>query len=530
MMSWWDVNAIPPACKTVGEESMDDNVILQMENISKSFPGVKALSDVNLIVRKGTIHALMGENGAGKSTLMKILDGIYAPDSGQIIFQGQPVMIHTTHVALKLGISMIHQELSPIPYMTVAENIFLGREPLGRYGLIDKRKLKTDTKALLDRLEIDINPTSIMKSLSVANTQMVEIAKAISYDSSLIIMDEPTSAITEREVAHLFRMIRSLKAKGVTIIYITHKMDEVFQIADDITVLRDGKHVATVPASQTNKGHLITMMVGRELTEMFPKEYAPIGEIVLSVRNLTRQGIVEDVSFDLRRGEILGIAGLMGAGRTEVIEGIFGIHKIEAGEIMIKGKRTQINSPADAIKNGLALLTEDRKLTGIMGVLPVRDNMTIASLPNYEKRGFLDRRLIEATYSQEKSRLDIKSPSMHQLIKLLSGGNQQKVLVSRWLLTSPDILILDEPTRGIDVGAKAEIHRLMSKLAQDGKAIIMISSELPEILGMSDRILVMHEGRVGGIFERKDATQESIMQAATGHGLDAQARQEEITV
>lgn len=509
---------------------MSENDILLMENISKSFPGVKALSDVNLTVRKGTIHALMGENGAGKSTLMKILDGIYTPDSGQITFQGQPVTIDNTHTALKLGISMIHQELSPIPYMTVAENIFLGREPLGKYGLIDKRKLNADTKALLDRLEIYIKPTSLMKTLSVANTQMVEIAKAISYDASLIIMDEPTSAITEREVAHLFRMIRSLKAKGVTIIYITHKMDEVFQIADDITVLRDGKHVATVPASQTNKHKLITMMVGRELTEMFPKEFAPIGEIVLSVRNLTRAGIVEDISFDLRRGEILGIAGLMGAGRTEVIEAIFGIHKLETGEIFIKGKKTQINSPADAINNGLALLTEDRKLTGIMSVLPVRDNMMIASLSNYEKRGFLNKRVIDATCKQERSRLDIKTPSMDQLIKFLSGGNQQKVLVSRWLLTSPDILILDEPTRGIDVGAKAEIHKLMCKLAQDGKAIIMISSELPEILGMSDRILVMHEGRVGGIFERKDATQESIMQAATGHGLDAQVQQEEATV
>jgi inositol transport system ATP-binding protein len=302
-------------------------------------------------------------------------------------------------------------------------------------------------------------------------------------------------------------------------------MDEVFQIADDITVLRDGKHVATVPATQTNKVRLITMMVGRELTELFPKEVAPIGEVVLSVRNLTQKGIVEDVSFDLRRGEILGIAGLMGAGRTTVIESIFGVHKIDAGEIIIKGKKTQIDSPADAIKNGLALLTEDRKRTGIMGVLPVRDNMMISSLPRYEKRGFLDGRLIEATYKQEKSRLDIKSPNMHQLIKLLSGGNQQKVLVSRWLLTAPDILILDEPTRGIDVGTKAEIHKLMSKLAQEGKAIIMISSELPEILGMSDRILVMYEGRVGGIFERKDATQESIMQAATGHGIDASMQQ-----
>jgi len=500
---------------------MNQNTVLMMENISKAFPGVKALNDVQLTVRKGTVHALMGENGAGKSTLMKVLIGIYIPDSGTITFQGKTVHINDTETALKLGISMIHQELSPVPYMTVAENIFLGREPLGRWGLIDKRKMLADTKALLSRLEIHIDPSTVMKDLSVANTQMVEIAKAISYDAGLIIMDEPTSAITEREVAHLFRMIRSLKEKGVAIIYITHKMDEVFQIADEITVFRDGKHIATVPAAQTNKNSLIAMMVGRELTSIFPKSEAPIGEVVLSVSNLTRKGIIHDVSFDLRRGEILGLAGLMGAGRTEVIEGIFGIKKIDSGEIRVKGQKVQINTPADAIRNGLALLTEDRKLTGIMGVLPVRDNIIVASLGSYEKRGLLNKRLINETCNREKGRLEIRTPNMDQVIKLLSGGNQQKVLVSRWLLTVPDILILDEPTRGIDVGTKAEIHRLMCKLAQDGKAIIMISSELPEILGMSDRVLVMHEGRVGGEFERKDATQESIMRAATGSVVTA---------
>jgi inositol transport system ATP-binding protein len=417
-----------------------------------------------------------------------------------------------------MGISMIHQELSPEPYMTVAENVFLGREPLGRFGLIDKKKMVADTKALLERLEINIDPNTVMRTLSVANTQMVEIAKAISYDSSLIIMDEPTSAITEREVAHLFKIIGTLKDKGVAIIYITHKMDEVFQIADDITVFRDGRHIATVPASQTDRNSLIAMMVGRELTNLFPKEDAPIGEVVLSVQGLTRPGVVEDVSFELRRGEILGLAGLMGAGRTEVIEGIFGIKPITAGVITIRGQQVTIRSPQDAIKHGLALLTEDRKLTGIMGVLSVRDNMMIASLGSYSKAGFLNKRIINQTCAKEKTRLELKTPSMDQLIKLLSGGNQQKVLVSRWLLTVPDILILDEPTRGIDVGAKSEIHRLMSKLAQEGKAIIMISSEMPEILGMSDRVLVMHEGRVGGVFERKDATQETIMRAATGHG------------
>jgi inositol transport system ATP-binding protein len=329
-------------------------------------------------------------------------------------------------------------------------------------------------------------------------------------------MDEPTSAITEREVAHLFKMIRTLQAKGVSVIYITHKMDEVFQIADDITVFRDGRHIATVRAADTDRNNLIAMMVGRELTNLFPKEDATIGEVVLSVRNLTRKGIVEGVSFDLRRGEILGLAGLMGAGRTEVIEGLFGVKPLDAGEVTIKGKPVRIKSPQDAIRHGMALLTEDRKLTGIMPVLAVRDNMMIASLGNYTKAGMLNKRIINETCAREKTRLELKTPSMDQLIKLLSGGNQQKVLVSRWLLTVPDILILDEPTRGIDVGAKSEIHRLMSKLAQEGKAIIMISSELPEILGMSDRVIVMHEGRVGGEFERNEASQENIMRAATG--------------
>ena len=496
---------------------MDDQPILVMEHISKSFPGVKALDDVHLSVRPGSVHALMGENGAGKSTLMKVLIGMYAADSGTITFKGKPVEIRDTETALKLGISMIHQELSPVPYMSVSENIFLGREPT-RMGFVDKKAMVTQTRALFKRLEIDIDPTVKMRDLSIANTQIIEIAKAISYDSSLIIMDEPTSAITDREVAHLFRMIRSLKEKGVAIIYITHKMDEVFKISDEITVFRDGKHIATVPAATTTRNNLISMMVGRELTSIFPKQDAPIGEVVLSVRNLTRKGVVQDVSFDLRRGEILGLAGLMGAGRTEVIEGIFGIRKIDSGEISVKGKRVEIRSPSDAIAHGMALLTEDRKITGIMGVLPVRDNMMVASLDAFSSStGFLRKRQIQETCVQERSRLDIKTPSMDQLVKLLSGGNQQKVLVSRWLLTTPDILILDEPTRGIDVGAKAEIHRLMSRLANEGKAILMISSELPEVLGMSDRVLVMHEGRLAGIFDRKDATQESIMQAATGN-------------
>jgi inositol transport system ATP-binding protein len=495
---------------------MDKEYILKMENITKAFPGVVALNNVVLKVRKGTVHALMGENGAGKSTLMKILIGIYTPDSGTITYKDEKVTIASTNIALNMGISMIHQELSPIPYMTVAENIFLGREPVNRYGLINKKKMVENTKALFAKLELHINPNSLMKELSIANTQMVEIAKAISYDSSLIIMDEPTSAITEKEVDHLFKIIRSLKEDGVSIIYITHKMDEVFKISDDITVFRDGCHIQTIPAAETNKEGLISMMVGRELSNIFPKEDAEIGDVILSVRNITRKGKFQNVSFDLHKGEILGFAGLMGAGRTEVMECIFGIEKCEEGEICINNKKVDIKTPQDSIKQGMALLTEDRKLTGILSVLSVKDNMVLASIDKYRKGMFLNKKEINCVCEKEKEKLEIKTPSIEQMIKLLSGGNQQKVLISRWLLTSPEILILDEPTRGIDVGAKAEIHRLMSKLAQEGNAIMMISSELPEVLGMSDRVIVMHEGRISGEFLRGDVDQAKIMQCATG--------------
>ena len=500
---------------------MGDEFLLEMEGISKSFPGVKALDDVHLSVRPGTVHALMGENGAGKSTLMKVLIGMYDPDVGTIRFGGEPVEISDTATGLRLGISMIHQELSPVPEMEVHENIYLGREPLNRIGLIDKRRQVAQTRKLLAKWEIDINPRRVMKNLSVAQTQMVEIAKAISYDARLIIMDEPTSAITEREVDHLHRMIRSLRASGVAIIYITHKMDEVFKISDYVTVFRDGKHVSTLPAADLDRQKLIALMVGRELTHMFPKEHAEIGDVVMSVRGLTRKGKVQDITFDIRRGEILGLAGLMGAGRTEVLEGIFGVAKIDAGEILIHGKEVRIREPADAIHHGLGLLTEDRKLTGIMGVLSVRDNMTVAALPRFSPTGILDKQRIEQVCRAQREALAIKTPTLAQLIKLLSGGNQQKVLVSRWLLTTPEILMIDEPTRGIDVGAKAEIHRLMSVLAQEGKAVLMVSSELPEILGMSDRVLVMHEGRITGEFTREEMTQEKIMQAATGSAAAA---------
>ena len=483
---------------------MSEDYLLQMQGIDKVFPGVHALDHVDLNVRPGTVHSLMGENGAGKSTLMKVLIGMYQPDDGTIVFDGKQVQIPDTASGMKLGISMIHQELSPVPEMTVAENIYLGREPLNKFGLISRREMKRATQELFDRWEIRINPTRKMRDLSIAQTQMVEIAKAISFDSKLIIMDEPTSAITETEVAHLHRMVDQLRSSGTAIIYITHKMDEVFKISDDITVFRDGKHVASLPASDLDRDKLITLMVGRELTQMFPKLEAEIGEVV------------KDVSFELRRGEILGFAGLMGAGRTEVLETIFGVHKADSGEIVINGKERAINSPEDAIDAGLALLTEDRKLTGIMPVLSVRDNMIMAALPKYSPNGILQTRRIEKDCQAQREALALKTPSLNQLIQNLSGGNQQKVLISRWLLTLPDILMIDEPTRGIDVGAKSEIHRLMSTLAQQGKAIIMVSSEMPEVLGMSDRIIVMHEGAVSGVVERAEATQEVIMQLATG--------------
>ncbi len=491
-------------------------VILRMQGIRKTFPGVVALDNVNLDVRSGTVHSLMGENGAGKSTLMKCLIGMYTPDEGTVELAGDIVRFKDTKDGLEHGISMIHQELSPVPEMMVAENIWLGREPRGRLGLLSPAAMFRKTRELFDEWKINIDPKARMKDLTVSKQQMVEIAKAISYDAKIIIMDEPTSAIPEREVAHLHGMIKRLTDFGVAIIYITHKMDEVFRISDDITVFRDGKHVGSYPAKELDRDKLIKLMVGRELTDLFPKEEAEIGDVVLSVQGLTRGTVVKDVSFELHRGEILGLAGLMGSGRTEVLETIFGIEKADSGEVVLNGKTLRIKQPADAIRAGMALLTEDRKLNGIMGVLSVRDNITTAALPRYSPHGVLRVGEMRKDSEDQREKLHIKTPSLNQLIKNLSGGNQQKALISRWLLTVPDVLMIDEPTRGIDVGAKSEIHRLMSMLAQEGKAIIMVSSELPEVLGMSDRILVMHEGRISGELSREEANQESVMHLATG--------------
>ncbi len=494
---------------------MNNEYILEVENISKAFPGVQALSDVTMKVRKGTVHALMGENGAGKSTLMKIVSGVYKADTGTIKVDGKVVENNSIIASLQNGVSMIFQELNPVPHMTVAENIYLNREPV-KGIFVDRKKMIEMTVALFKSLGIDnIRPTDLMVNLTVAKKQMVEISKAISYNSKLIIMDEPTSAITDKEVDHLFNMVRRLKKEGVAFVFITHKMDEVFQITDEITVFRDGRYIGTDLAANSSRDKLIAWMVGREITQMFPKEEAEIGEVILSARNLTRKGVFKDVSFDLRKGEILGFAGLMGAGRTEVMEALFGYTRLDAGEIFIHGKQVKINQPGDALKNRMALLTEDRKGTGCFLPLSVRDNMVVACMKDYSRLGLLKKKALDDACLSQKNKLAVKTPSLQQRIGNLSGGNQQKVLVARWLLTDPEILIVDEPTRGIDVGAKSEIHRLLSLMAKEGRAVIMISSELPEVMGMSDRIMVMHEGRITGEVNRKDANQTTIMEYAT---------------
>jgi inositol transport system ATP-binding protein len=497
--------------------------LVEMRGITKRFPGVLALANVKFNLRPGIVHSLMGENGAGKSTLMKILAGVYTLDEGEILINGEPVTIASPRDGLANGISMIHQELMFVPELTAAENIYLGRELRTKMGLISKKRMIESAQAVFDRWNININAATPMKVLSVAQSQMVEIAKAIAFDSKIIIMDEPTSAITEREVERLHNIIRQLREAGTAVIYITHKMDEVFAISDEITVFRDGSWVASEKAAKMDREKLIALMVGRELNQLFPKVDAKVGEVILEVENLSRGNVVKNVSFSVRRGEILGFAGLMGSGRSEVLETLFGIFPADSGVIKINGKPVKIREPHQAIDAGIGLLTEDRKKTGIMGVLSVRENMSIASLPKYSIGGVLRKRKIDEVCEAQRHALDLKTPSLNQLIENLSGGNQQKVLISRWLLTDPDILIIDEPTRGIDVGAKSEIHRLMGELAKQGKAIIMVSSEMPEILGMSDRIVVMCDGSLVGEIDRAEATQEKIMELATRFSVEVVA-------
>jgi len=489
--------------------------VLEIEGIRKEFPGVVALDDVQFRLRPGTVHALMGENGAGKSTLMKIIAGIYTPDRGKIRLRGEEVELESPLDALERGIAMIHQELALMTWMTVAENIWIRREPRNRFGLIDHAEMTRKTRALFEQLGIEIDPTAEVSTLTVAQRQMVEIAKAVSFESDVLIMDEPTSAITETEVEHLFRIIRDLRAKGVGIVYITHKMNELFEIADEFSVFRDGTYVGTHASADVTRDDIIRMMVGREITEMFPKEEAKITDVILSVENLSLAGVFHDISFELRKGEILGLAGLVGSGRTNVAEAIFGVTPATSGTIRIDGRVVDIASPAAAMREGMALLTEDRKDTGCFLQLSILENMQIAALmQGHTRAGFVDESGMGQLCEEMRRQLRVKTPDMEERIENLSGGNQQKVLIARWLLTKPRILILDEPTRGIDVGAKAEIHRLISRLAQEGVAVIMISSELPEVLGMSDRVMVMHEGHMTGILDRAEADQVKIMELA----------------
>ncbi len=489
--------------------------LLTAEGVRKEFPGVVALDDVQFKLKRGTVHALMGENGAGKSTLMKILAGIYHPDQGEVKLRGVDIQLKSPLDALENGIAMIHQELNLMPFMTVAENIWIRREPKNRFGFVDHGEMRRITAKLFERLKIDIDPEIEVRHLSVANRQMVEIAKAVSYESDVLIMDEPTSALTEREVAHLFEIIRDLRSQGIGIVYITHKMNELFEIADEFSVFRDGKYIGTHASSQVTRDDIIRMMVGREITQMFPKEEVPIGDVVLSVKNLTLNGVFHDVSFDVRAGEILGVAGLVGSGRSNVAETLFGVTPASSGTISIDGKQVVIDNPNTAIRNRMAFLTEDRKDTGCLLILDILENMQIAVLQDrFVKRGFVTEKEVTAACEEMSRKLRVKTPNLQERIENLSGGNQQKVLIGRWLLTNPHILILDEPTRGIDVGAKAEIHRLVTELARNGVAVIMISSEMPEVLGMSDRIMVMHEGRVTGFLDRAEATQIKVMELA----------------
>ena len=492
--------------------------VLEMQGIVKAFPGVRALDGVNLKVRPGKVHVICGENGAGKSTLMKIINGTYVADEGTMIYKGQEIGPHTVTNTLKMGIAMIYQELNPIAEMTIAENIWLGREP--RKGLfVDYAKMYADTQALLDRLDIPYNAHQKMYELSIAGHQLVEIPKAISVNASVIIMDEPSSAIGDEEIEILFKQIFALREQGVAILYITHKMNEIFRIADEITIIRDGQWIETGPASDYDPDKLVARMVGREITNVFPKDTTvPIGDVVLEVKNLTQVkedgGRFRDISFELHKGEILGFAGLVGAGRSEVMRAIFGLDPISSGSVILDGKEMHVKNTRDAINQGLAMVNEDRRTYGLVLGRSIHHNTSLVNMKKYTK-GLIDDKAISADVEEMRKLLHIKIANEDVEAGTLSGGNQQKVVLAKWLVGDVKVMILDEPTRGIDVGAKSEIHKLMTNFAREGMGIIMISSELPEILGMSDRVVVMQEGIIQGILDRSEATQESVMKLAT---------------
>lgn len=485
--------------------------LVEMTGIRKSYYGIEVLHAVNFKLRPGSVHALVGENGAGKSTFVKIIAGVHGCDSGIIKINDKEVHIDSPSKARELGIAMIHQELSAVAEMSVAENIYLGREPV-RMGFIDYKKLYKQTSELLNELNLNINPRTKMKSLRVADQQMVEIAKAVSQNAQIVIMDEPTSAITDHEVESLFKMIRNMKQRGTGIIYISHKMDEIFQIADEISVLRDGANVNTWPADQVDAETIISSMVGRELKAQFPKIEVPIGEPVLKVTNLTLADQYEDISFELHKGEILGFVGLIGSGRTELMHTLFGLSRADSGSIYLNGKEVSFKSPQEAIKNGIVYVTEDRKGEGLVLPMGVHHNTTLASLKNFTNSGLLQNRKEAAAVDEQVNALNIKVNNTRQAVKSLSGGNQQKVVLAKWMITDPKIIIFDEPTRGIDVGAKSEIYKIMCEYVSKGNAVIMVSSEMPEALGMSDRIIVLSNHKFSGEIKRSEFSQEAIVQ------------------
>ncbi|NMD70389.1 sugar ABC transporter ATP-binding protein [Bacillus sp. DNRA2] len=490
--------------------------LLEMSGVNKRFPGVYALKGVDFELERAEVHALLGENGAGKSTLMKILSGIYSIDEGKIFIEGQEVQINGVKDAQKHGISIIHQEICLVPYLSIAENIYLGREPVTKTGLIDKYTMDDNAQQFLNDFGLALSSRTLIKELNVAQQQMIEIIKAVSFHSKIIVMDEPTSSLTEKEVQFLFSTIRNLKAQGVGMVYISHRMNELFEISDRITVLRDGAYIGTVKTKETTHEKLIAMMVGRELTNYYVRDFTTAGESILKVKNLTRKGVLENASFELRKGEILGFAGLVGAGRSELMKCIFGLDPFEKGEIFVNGEKAKIKNPNDAMKNGIAYVTENRKEEGLFLIQSVRYNTTIKILDKFMKFFRVDSKIENNETNNYIKELSIKTPSADQEVGNLSGGNQQKVLISRWLATKPRVLILDEPTRGVDVGAKAEIYTIMNQLVKEGVSIIMISSELPEVINMSDRVAVMCKGKIQSILNKDRFSQEAIMHYATG--------------
>lgn len=511
---------------------MAEQYRLEMVGVSKSFPGVKALDKINLKVRPGTVHALMGENGAGKSTLMKCLFGIYRMDEGQIFIDGQKMSIVNPDDALHKGLAMVHQELQPVPERSIAENMYLGRYPLIKFGpikMVDHKTMNSEAEKWLKDVKMSFNPKAKLGTLSIGQMQSVEIAKAVSQNAKLVILDEPTSSLTDNEVDALFRIVRDLKSRGVSMIYISHKMAEIRQIADDITIMRDGTYVGSWEVKNISDDEIVKQMVGRELTNVYPqKDDYRTEETVLKVSHLSsiHERSFQDCSFELKRGEILGFGGLVGAQRTELMEAIFGMRHIASGKIEILGKQTAIRRPQDAINDSVGMITEDRRGTGIFGCLSIADNTAIASYHNYTKLGKINGKKVAEVVKESIAKLSIKTPSDKTTIQSLSGGNQQKVIIARWLANNPDVLIMDEPTRGIDVGAKYEIYQIMIDLVKQGKSIIMISSEMPELIGMSNRIIVMCNGHITGEVENEDATQEKIMALATKFDLDDNRRED----